>query len=261
MRAWLVPAAALAALACESETLNMGAHTPFAGCAHAPSAPPDELGLDPFYTKYLDGFGTPVVSSNKTSDEALARACRITGNFVSTRPDVREALAAQRHHVAVLATDEKITDIPEYTDLYQAFPATDWNTYRAVSATPERPVTSCDEANLRCLPEDIYPSTSALVSRLAYSVRLLALVEIDPQFRSQARAAYDAAMSQNLWANTVASKSAEDYWATGCTAWLGTNPRLPANSPEALAAYDPPLAALVGATLPRNEWRSSCYEP
>jgi hypothetical protein len=257
-RVWLM-AVTLAAGACGGETLNMGAHTPFAGCANTPSAPPSELGLAPFYRKYLDGNGTPVVSSDKVSDQALARACQITGNFVSPREDVRKALANKRHHVAVLAEGEKTTDIPEYADLYQVFPETDWNAYRAISATPERPVTSSDEANLRCLPNDIYPDTSALVSRLAYSVRLLALLEIDTQFRSQARAAYDAAMSQGLWANTVATKSAEDYWAVGCTAWLGTNPRLPANSSDALSTYDPGLAALVGAYLPKNEWRSSCY--
>lgn len=261
MRAWLLAAVALTLAGCEEQTLNMGAHTPFAGCDTAPTTPPAELGLAPFYAKYLDGNGTPVLSSAKVSDQALARACQITGNFVSLRDDVRQALAKSHHRVAVLAGDEKITDIPEYADLYQAFPETDWNSYRAVSATPERPVTSTDEANLRCLSDDIYPKTSALVSRLAYSVRLLAIVEIDTQFRSQARAAYDSAMGQGLWANTVATKSAEDYWAVGCTAWLGTNPRLPANSADALSSYDPPLAALVSAYLPKNQWLSTCYQP
>jgi hypothetical protein len=236
----------------------MGEHTPFVGCGK-PTAPPADLGLDPFYTKYLDGNGTPIVSSDKVSDEALGRACRITGNFVSSRQDVRDALAAQHHHVAVLAQGEKATDIPEYVDLYQAFPGTDWNAFRAISATPERPVTSSDEANLLCLSDDIYFDTSALVSRLAYSVRLLALVEIDAQFRTQTRAAYDAAMSQNLWANTGATKNSEDYWAVGCTAWLGTNPRLPVNSPKTVSTYDPLLAAVLEKYLPTNDWRSSCY--
>jgi hypothetical protein len=98
-----------------------------------------------------------------------------------------------------------------------------------------------------------------LVSRLAYSMRLLAILEVDSQFQSQTRAAYDAAMSQNLWADTAATKSPEDYWAVGCTAWLGTNARLPANSRDALSTYDPPLAALVSKYLPTNEWLSTCY--
>ena len=255
---WLVGAATLAA-ACDGKTVNMGAHTPFAGCTDEPTAPPADLGLAPFYAKYLDGYGTPVVSSDKVSDEALVRACRITGNFVSVHEEVRTALANFHHRVAVLAEDEQTTDIPEYVDLYQDFPDTDWNAYRAVSATPQLPVTSTDERNLRCQPGDIYPGTSSLVSRLAYSMRLLAIVEVDSQFQSQNRAAYDSAMSQNLWANTVATKSPEDYWAVGCTAWLGTNARLPANSRDALSTYDPPLAALVSAYLPTNEWLSTCY--
>lgn len=256
--AWLAGAAGLVA-ACDGNTVNLGAHTPFAGCTDEPTAPPAALGLAPFYAKYLDGYGTPVVSSDKVSDEALVRACRITGNFVSLREDVRTALAKRQHRVAVLADDEQATDIPEYVDLYQDFPDTDWNAYRAVSATPQRPVTSTDERNLRCQPGDIYPDTSSLVSRLAYSMRLLAIVEVDPQFQSRIRAAYDSAMSQNLWANTGATKSPEDYWAVGCIAWLGTNPKLPANSRDALSAYDPPLAALVSAYLPTNAWPSTCY--
>jgi hypothetical protein len=259
--AWLVGAAALAAAACDGKTMSMGAHTPFAGCTSTPAAPPTELGLDPFYAKYLDGYGTPVVSSDKVSDQALVQACRITGNLVSLREDIRQALDSKHHHVAVLAQGEKTTDIPEYADLYQDFPNTDWNAIRSLGATRQRPVTSDGEENLRCLPGDIYPGLSALVGMLAQSVRILAIAEIDSTFTGKIRAAYDSAMSQNLWANTTATNSAEDYWALGSSAWLGASTKLPVNSHAALSTYDPPLAALLAQYLPSNDWRSTCYGP
>ncbi|MBN2577236.1 MAG: hypothetical protein JXP73_21925 [Deltaproteobacteria bacterium] len=260
-RPWcLVGAVALGALGCDGGTTKtMGSHTPFAGCLAKPTAPPAGLGLVPFYVKYLDGHGTPVVSSERVSDEALLRACRITGNMVSLREDVRQAMAGNNHRVAVLAMTERVTDLPENEDLYTAFPNTDWNTYRAVSATRVRPVTSISEENLLCLSGDMYPGDSALVHVLAHSMRDLGILEVDPQFGSQLQTAYASAMAQGLWANTSATKDADAYWAVGGLAWFGVGARLPVKSRADLADYDAPLAALLAAYLPLNDWHPSCY--
>jgi hypothetical protein len=63
-----------------------------------------------------------VVSSSAVADPALVAACRITGETVSLRADVRAALAANRLHVAVIATGEVTTDIPEYADSTRGLP-------------------------------------------------------------------------------------------------------------------------------------------
>jgi hypothetical protein len=250
----------LGMLACDGgRTKAMGAHAPFAGCNARPTAPPAVLGLAPFYTKYLDGYGTPVVSSGAVSDEALVAACRITGNMVSLREDVRQALAKNNHRVAVMGESERTTDIPEYADLYAVFPNTDWNVIRAVGATRVRPVTSSSEENLRCLSGDLYPGESALVEVLGHSLRDLGIIEVDSQFRSKVQKAYTSAMAQGLWSMTYATEDAEAYWAIGSLAWFGASTRLPVRSREDLAGYDAPLAALLATYLPVNDWHPSCY--
>jgi hypothetical protein len=237
----------------------MGSHAAFAGCSASPGPPPAALSLAPFYVKYLDGYGTPVVSSAKVSDEALRRACRITGNMVSLKESLRQALAGNNHRVAVIALEERTTDIPEYSDLDTVFPNTDWNAYRALSATRVRPVSSTSEENLRCLPGDMYEGDSALVWTLAHSLRDLAIVEVDPQFGGLVQAAFTSAMANGLWANTSAAESAAEYWIAGNLVWFSTSTRLPVKSRGELASYDPPLATLLGAYLPANDWRPSCY--
>lgn len=256
----LVCAVVLGLLACDGGTAqHMGSHTAFAGCSATPIAPPVALGLDPFYVKYLDGYGTPVVSSAKVSDEALVQACRITGTMVSLRDDLRRALAGHNHHVAVIAVNEKATDIPEYANLGTVFPNTDWNTYRAISPTTVRPVSSASEENLRCLPGDMYEGESSLVWTLAHGLRDLAIVEVDPQFSTALQAAYASAMAKGLWSKTSATDSAEDYWLAGNLAWFASSTRVPVKSRVDLASYDPALASLLAAYLPASDWRPSCY--
>jgi hypothetical protein len=54
--------------------------------------PPKELGLDPFYTKYVNADGYPIVSSEKVNDYALKEAAYLVNMMLHTRPDVRKAL-------------------------------------------------------------------------------------------------------------------------------------------------------------------------
>jgi Xaa-Pro aminopeptidase len=55
-------------------------------------APPKELGLDPFYTKFVNAHGLPVVGSAQVSDYALREAAYLVDQMLSHRPEIREAL-------------------------------------------------------------------------------------------------------------------------------------------------------------------------
>jgi hypothetical protein len=262
-RGWPTPVLALilsTAAACDGgTTVNLGQHAPFAGCVGSPTAPPASLGLDPFYRKYLDGNGTPVVSSAEVSDRALGEACRITGELVAARAEVRAALAANDFHVAVLARSERTTDIPEYADLYAVFPDTDWNQLRGIGATHARPVASGSEENLLCLSGDIYAGQSILVQMTAHALRDLGIVDVDAQFGGAIRAAYASAMSAGLWADTFAAEDPDVYWAAGSQAWFGANSHLPVNDRAAVTAYDPGLGALLAQYLPSDRIHLGCY--
>ena len=79
------------------------------------SLPPD-LSLDPFYKKYTDALGIPVVSSEKVPDQALLVARDIMIHMLAKRPDVREAMVARKLRVVVMAQSESTTDLPEQRD-------------------------------------------------------------------------------------------------------------------------------------------------
>src|SRR5262245_66447607 len=64
--------------------------------------PPAALGLDPFYTKWVDAQGLPVVSSSRVPDAALFEARAIVNPMLERRPEVRAQLAAGRGRMSVI---------------------------------------------------------------------------------------------------------------------------------------------------------------
>ncbi len=81
------------------------------------AVPPKELGLDPFYTKYVSAYGLPVVGSGKVSDYALSEAAYLVDQMLSHRPEIRDALIKDKIRVAVMAYSERTTDIPEHRNM------------------------------------------------------------------------------------------------------------------------------------------------
>ena len=146
-------ATVLFAFGCSGGTKYIGSNGGTGECA-APASPPAELGLAPFYTRYLDARGIPVVSSANVSDSALGRACDAAIHVLEKRADVRARLTDNGFKVAVIGVDEVLTDLPEYSDLYEVYPEIDWNySVRSVGAgSLERPVSSVGEEN-RTLPD------------------------------------------------------------------------------------------------------------
>jgi hypothetical protein len=77
------------------------------------TAPPAALGLDPFYKKYADAFGIPIVSSERVPDAALLIARDIVNYMLLKRNDVRAAMIESRSRVLVMAESEGEMDLPE----------------------------------------------------------------------------------------------------------------------------------------------------
>jgi len=78
--------------------------------------PPDSLQLNPFYKKYTDAFGIPIISSDKTPDAALLVARDIINYMLMKRADIREELVRRKASVLVMAETEMETDLPEHSD-------------------------------------------------------------------------------------------------------------------------------------------------
>ena len=57
---------------------------------------PASLGVSPFYKKYADALGIPVIASDKVPDAALLVARDIVNTMLAARPDIRKALIARK---------------------------------------------------------------------------------------------------------------------------------------------------------------------
>ncbi len=235
------------------------------GCSATPAAPPSALGLDSFYGKYLSAKGVPVVASAKVADLAVQRACAVTAAMTAMRDDVLQAMIGYRLRVAIIATSETLTSIPEYRDLPVAYPQTDWSTYRGLAATLARPVTSTAEENVLCLSSNTSPSESILVYTLAHAARLGASQTV-PAFDGNLRGTWSTSIDSGLWANTSAALDATEYWALGTLAWYdaaaAANPangsRNQIHTRAELKAYDPMLTAFVMQFFPEVDLPVHC---
>lgn len=232
--------------------------------------PPAELGLDPFYKKYADAFGIPVVSSEKVPDAALLMARDIVNYMLAKRPDVRAVMIERKARVCIMAQSEMQTDLPEYRNMKK--PAKDdprltpreraeydnpggigsmtdqeyWNRRaRGMGGN----VTSCAEENLLGYPGTRYFGEHILVHEFSHNI-MSVLRAIEPQLIEDLRAAYEEARQKGLYPGQYAMNNMAEYWAEGTQWWFWSNFEFydgatRVQSPDDLKAYDPRLYALL----------------
>src|SRR5688572_22374854 len=113
-----------------------------------PEAVRQKFKLAPFYQKYVNVDGFPIVSSSNVSDYALLEASWIVRQMLTNRGDILAAMGSNNVRLAVMAWNEFTTDIPEHSDLKSAVY---WDRRaRGLGATRVRPAVSCAEENLLC---------------------------------------------------------------------------------------------------------------
>jgi alpha-glucosidase len=230
-------------------------------------APPADLvqrlRLAPFYAKYVDASGVPVVGSAKVSDEAMREAARIVSLMLKDRPDLVPALNKKLVRVAVMAPTELTTDIPEHSDLT---PKDYWDKRaRGLGATTARPASSCAEENLLNLKGDRYRRENILIHEFAHTLHTQGLNVVDPTFDKKLKAAYAAAMQAGLWKDAYAATNAAEYWAEGVQSYFDCNDANNAShndidTREKLARYDPALFQLIDEAFRQAVWRYVRYD-
>lgn len=217
--------------------------------------------LDPFYQKYADANGLPVVSSLAPSDAALERACQLVIDMTSARPDVLSELIRTYVRFAIIAEDELTNDIPEFSYLDDAIN----ERARGLGGVP---AASCAEESILCNTAlDRWRGEGICVHEFAHTISMGGLVAVDPTFQSRLTAAFENAESTGLFANTYSLENAQEYWAEGVQDWYYTN--LESDPPngihnfvdrrEELLEYDPLLYGLVAELLPDEPGFVDCY--
>jgi hypothetical protein len=240
-----------------------------AGCAARLAAPPASLGLDPFYSKYLDAGGIPIIASARAPDAALQAARDIVDGMLAHRPDLRAELVRLGYRVAIMAESESTLDLPEQA--HWTRPArddprltrcerlhyderigrlTDRQYWDSRARGMSGPLTSGAAEDLLGLKSSRYYGETIFVHEFSHDV-LAAAKSADRSLYREAERAYAAALANGLWKDEYASTSLDEYWAEGTQFWFDSN-RLAVFdgrrilSHADLAAYDPTLHAALG---------------
>jgi hypothetical protein len=225
---------------------------------------PASLGVSPFYKKYVDAQGIPVLASEKVPDAALLVARDIVNTMLAMRPDLRKAMIARKWRTGVIAEVEMTMDIPEYANMKRPGASRDEpvnqadrdyhaNRSRGLGGNP----TTGAEENLLGYPNTRYWGEHIFVHEFAHAIMGGGIRDVDPPMFAEIRAAYDEAMAAGKYVHPdgrkhYATTNAGEYWAEGVQWWFFSNygecfaGNVKVESPEEFAAYDPKLNELIG---------------
>ena len=226
---------------------------------------PVSLGVNPFYTKYVDALGIPVISSDKVPDDALLVARDIVNSMLAKRPDIRAALVARKWRTGVIAEVEMTMDIPEYSRMKRPGAPRDEpvtqedrdyhaNRSRGLGGNP----TTGAEENLLGYPSTRYFGEHIFVHEFAHAIMGGGIRDVDPKMHAEIGEAYKAAMAAGKYVHPgpkgqkhYATTNAGEYWAEGVQWWFFSNfgecfaGDVRVDTPEEFAAYDPTLNELI----------------
>lgn len=224
---------------------------------------PESLEVDPFYQKYVDAGGIPVLASTKVPDIALLVVRDIVNTMLSARSDLRASMVARNWRAGVIAEVEMTMDIPEYASMKRPGAPRDEpvmqadrdyhaNRSRGLGGNP----TTGAEENVLGYPGTRYYGEHIFVHEFAHAIHR-AIRDVDPAMAQEIRDAYDAAMAANRYQyedgrRHYATTNANEYWAEGVQWWFFSNygecfaGDVKVESPEEFEAYDPVLSELIG---------------
>ena len=215
-----------------------------------PQAIRETFGLTSFYQQWIDVEGFPVVASENVNPYAVKEAAWLIRRLMSHRPDVLQAMVQNKASLSVIAYNEMLTQIPEYSDLRPSF---FWDRRARGLGTLE---SSCGEENVLNYPGDPYDGYNVLIHEFSHSVHLDGLNTVDPGFDDRLRKAFDAAIAKGLWKGTYASSNKQEYWAEGVQAWFHAQFEfIDIDTRAELKDYDPELAKLIAEVFGDTDWR------
>jgi len=235
-------------------------------------AVPASLGFDPFYQRYADARGIPILSSEKVPDAALLVARDIVLHMLAKRPELLDEMVKKNMRVGVMALSETTTDIPEHRDRKKPPPGDPrltegekrgYETGTGIASMTDKEYwdrrarglggnpTTCAEENLLGYPGTRYYGENIFVHEFSHAIMGVALRTADPPLFEAIQSAYRSAKAKGLYKGHYAETNANEYWAEGTQWWFWSNfewldgaTRL--QTPDDLRAYDPALYDVLG---------------
>ncbi|MDO4993507.1 MAG: hypothetical protein Q4E32_00730 [Bacteroidales bacterium] len=222
---------------------------------------PDSLGLDPFYVKYVDVNGLPLISSWRVPDSAFVAAHRtLYAMTCMLPPAVLDSMVARGTRIAIMGRYEGTTDIPEHHYLVNDT-SLNWDLRaRGLGGDLELPLTSCAEENVLGYQIDKYHAEDILIHEFAHSIHLIGLMLAVPDFDSRLKTLYEKAKTRGILNGTYRITDKEEYFAEGIQDWFNTNAEMDhpdgkhnwCNTREELEDFDPDLYNLIAEYFPKT---------
>lgn len=223
---------------------------------------------DDFYRKTCEQSNIAIVASESVEDMAMEAAATRMAGLLSERRDLADSVAASIDGVAVIGQDQRITDLPEFEDLYTIHPGTDWHRLgRSFPGTEEIPVAAGAEENLLCLESDRYEGEDMFLREFGWTIRRFGIAIVDHDLDRDIETAYGRAIAADLWRNTVAEVNSDMYWAEGVQSFFDANNEETdekdqihnhVDTRDELRAYDPFLYELLVRAFGETDWRPNC---
>jgi len=232
------------------------------------TTPPASLKLDPFYKKYLDANGIPVVSSWRVPDSALYQAYNIIKFMTNDLPvNVLKQMQKAGARVGVMARYEGTTNIPEHAYLAKDT-SMNWDLRaRGLGGDMDLPLTTCAEENLLCYQLDKYHAEDILIHEFSHAIHLIGIAPIDSTFSPKLQKLLDKAIAEGKYDRTYAKTNLYEYWAEGIQDWFNVNGEVPVpdgkhnqlNTRKELKRYDPGLYDLIHQYFSEFDVSPSCH--
>ncbi|MDR2117995.1 MAG: hypothetical protein LBP25_00455 [Tannerellaceae bacterium] len=225
------------------------------------TAPPDSLGLDPFYKKYMNVNGIHVISSWRVPDSCFHAAYISIKALTDVLPrEVIESLTGRNTRIGIMARYEGTTDIPEHAHLAKDT-SLNWDVRaRGLGGSLRNPMSTCAEENILAYQIDKYHAEDILIHEFAHTIHFVGILPVYPEFNDELRASLDSAVAKGRWRNVYASTNVAEYWAEGVQNWFNVNAEVDTNdgdgkhnkinTREEVERYDPGLYAILSRFFP-----------
>lgn len=222
-------------------------------------SPPDSVGLDTVYEKYINCSGIPIISSDKVDDLSLLRADSMVIFMLKGLDVLKEKMMERGIYVIIFDADQEAIElVPELAD----------NPPNGPAAIFRFPFVVVPQSTLLCQ----YPwhEENALIHEFAHAMHLGGYNYFDDDFDPDLRALFSAAMSSGLWDNTYAAWNYREYFAEGVQSWYnvqwphgvraGDGLHNDITKRSRLENYDPDLYAFIQKYLNQEEEAPGCYQ-
>lgn len=188
----------------------VGRFTDFKSCTII--FPPEGSAIDPFYSKYINCSGIPVVSSYKVPDEALLIADSTFDFMLRGLDDVRNKMIEEGVYFVVSGFSEDWRTFPEWA-------ASSVPVDAAAQYDPRQRAGVTLEESILCSSTRGFETDNITVHEFAHAMHFSGMNKVHSGFDSELRGLYNAARAAGLWDNTYAATNHGEYLADGMQAW------------------------------------------